>query len=87
MSDKEINESLYNLRSAIQDVAGDNPEASDKLGALLDQLEDKLESESDANHLHLVEDMQDALTHFEVEHPSITAILNQMMVTLGGMGI
>jgi hypothetical protein len=37
--------------------------------------------------LHLVEDMKQTLTGFEVEHPAITATLNQLMVTLGSMGI
>ncbi len=87
MSEKEISESLYHLRHAIQAMANKNPDASAALEGLLDQLEDQLESSSDGRHLHLVEDMKGALTEFEVEHPAITATLNQLMVSLGGMGI
>lgn len=87
MSDKEITESIYNLRLAIQNLAGDHPKAGEALEDMLSQLEEKLESSSEAGHLHLVDDMKGALTEFEVEHPAITATLNQLMVTLGGMGI
>ena len=38
-------------------------------------------------HQDLVEDVKDAITHFEVEHPSITGILNEIMMVLCNIGI
>jgi hypothetical protein len=89
MIDKEIIHLFYRLRYAIELVGKSNPEASKTLDDLLDQLEDQLESSpsSGGQHLHLVAEMKQALAEFEVEHPVMTATLNQLMVTLGGMGI
>jgi hypothetical protein len=87
MSEKEVSEALFNLRREIDGMPTDDPEAKARLEGLLDELEDKLESTEDENHLHLIEDMKEVVSQFEVEHPSITGILNQLMITLGGMGI
>jgi hypothetical protein len=53
----------------------------------MDDLEDRLEATEDENHLHLVEDMKEAVSQFEVEHPTLTGVLNELMVTLSNMGI
>jgi hypothetical protein len=87
MADIEIGEAVFNLRNEIEQLGDTNPELKARLEVLLDELEDKLEATDDANHLHLVEDMKQALSQFEVEHPTITGVLNQLMVTLSNMGI
>ncbi|MEY4194427.1 MAG: hypothetical protein RLZZ226_795 [Pseudomonadota bacterium] len=87
MKEKEISESLHTLRQAIQEMGTDNQQARQTLENLLDQLESRLQPASEGNPLHLVEDMKQTLTGFEIEHPAITATLNQLMVTLGSMGI
>jgi hypothetical protein len=38
-------------------------------------------------HLHLVDDMKTALTQFEVEHPTASGIINELMLTLSNIGI
>lgn len=87
MAEKEVSEALFNLRNEIERLDDANPELKAKLEGLLDDLEDNLEASEDASQLHLVEDMKEAVSHFEVEHPTLTGIVNDLMVALGSMGI
>jgi hypothetical protein len=43
--------------------------------------------EDAAHHQSLLQDLRQSISQFEVSHPRTTAILNQIMVTLGNMGI
>ena len=87
MAEKEVNEALYSLRKEVERLEDLHPELKQKLDALLNEFEDRTEASEDGNHLHLVKDMQEALSQFEVEHPTLTGVLNQLMVSLGNMGI
>lgn len=87
MAEKEVSEALFQLRSEIETLSPENPELKERLEGLLNDLEDRLEATEDVNHLHLVEDMKEAVTQFELEHPRITGILNELMVSLSNMGI
>jgi predicted transcriptional regulator len=87
MAEKEVSEALFNLRSEIERLDNRNPELKARLEGLMDDLEDRLEATEDENHLHLVEDMKEAVSQFEVEHPTLTGVLNELMVTLSNMGI
>ncbi|SMF94781.1 protein of unknown function [Methylomagnum ishizawai] len=87
MAEKEVSEALFHLRGEIERLDEDNIELKSKLEDLLDDLEDKLEAAEDDQQLHLVEDMKEAVSQFEVEHPTLTGILNNLMVALGNMGI
>ena len=87
MADIEINEAIFNLRKEIEGLGDQNPELKARLETLLNELEDRLEATDDENHLHLVEDMKEAVSQFEIEHPRLTGILNDLMVTLSNLGI
>lgn len=87
MAEKEVNEALFNLRNEVEALDEGNPELKSRLEGLLNELEDRLEATEDENHLHLVEDMKEAVSQFEVEHPRITGIVNDLMLALGNMGI
>lgn len=87
MTNAKLKEELEKLRSEVKELATDNIEASEKLEALISELERGLEEPSDTEHTSIVEDMKEAISHFETEHPRATAILNDIMVTLSNMGI
>ncbi len=87
MADIEINEAIFNLRREIEGLGDQNPELRIKLEALLNELEDRLEATDDENYLHLVENMKETVAQFEVEHPRMTGILNDLMVMLSNLGI
>lgn len=87
MAEKEISEALFILRKEVEQLEGDHPELKDKLESLLGRIEKKLEVTENDQHIHLVQDMKSALTQFEVEHPTATGIINDLMVALSNLGI
>lgn len=87
MAEKEINEALFTLRREVEQLEDSQPELKQKLDTLLTELEERLESTEDSHQLHLVEDFKEALSNFEIEHPTATGVLNDLMVTLSNLGI
>jgi seryl-tRNA synthetase len=87
MAEKEITEALFILRKEVEKIEGDHPELKDKMESLLTKLEHRLEAEEDDHQLHLVDDMKTALTQFEVEHPTASGIINELMLTLSNIGV
>ncbi|MFM2007420.1 MAG: hypothetical protein RLZZ09_3075, partial [Pseudomonadota bacterium] len=75
------------LRKEVEKIEGDHPELKDKMESLLTKMEHRLEAEEDGHQLHLVDDMKAALTQFEVEHPTASGIINELMLTLSNIGV
>ena len=87
MAEKEITEALFILRKEVEKIEGDHPELKDKMESLLTKMEHRLEAEEDDHQLHLVDDMKTALTQFEVDHPTASGIINELMLTLSNIGV
>ena len=88
MTDIKLKDELEKLRTEVKELATDNIEATEKLEALIGEIEKKLQEPSNPDqNTSLVEDLKDAISQFETEHPRATAILNDIMVTLSNMGI
>jgi hypothetical protein len=85
MTEQKINNALDELRKQGEDLA--NPESKERLETLMDNIEQNVDYDAPTEHHDVIEDVKDAITHFEVEHPQITAILNDIMVTLSNSGI
>lgn len=83
---QKLTETLAALRTEIDQLHTDDIESKQRLEQLVENLEKKLEHPDDDDH-HLDEGIKDSITHFEVTHPRITAILNDIMMTLSNMGI
>ncbi|MGH8507756.1 MAG: DUF4404 family protein [Gammaproteobacteria bacterium] len=88
MSETKLREHLERLREEVNDLGAGKPESIERLNRLITDVEGQLENRSDqAGHEDLVANVQGAIRHFEVEHPRATAILNDIMVALGNIGI
>ena len=91
MSDEKLRESLDELRSELEQLEAEElqiRERRERLDALISRVEMRLDRPEDtAHHQSLVQDVRQSISEFEVSHPRTTAILNQIMVTLGNMGI
>ena len=87
MADKELNEALYVLRTRVDALENEHPELREKLENLLTRLEHRVETESHANPLHLVGDFKEGLSRFEVEHPTATGVIQELMLALSNLGI
>ena len=89
MSREQISGSIALLRDEIENLGADSAAAKLRLESLVAALETQLaESESGTESASKLNDsVGELIGHFKVEHPRITGVLNDLMVTLGGMGI
>jgi len=88
MSDEQLRQSLSELRSELERLESEEAQVRERLDALISGVETRLEKPTDtAHHQSLVQDLRQSISQFEVSNPRATAILNQIMVTLGNMGI
>jgi chaperonin cofactor prefoldin len=83
---EKLSETLDSLRAEIDRLHTDDTESKERLEKLVQSLENKLENPDDEGQ-SLQEGIKDSITHFEVSHPRITAILNDIMMALSNMGI
>ena len=88
MSDDKLRRSLDELRSELERLNTEEAQIRERLDALISGVETRLEKPGDtAHHQSLVQDLRQSISQFEVSHPRTTAVLNEIMVTLGNMGI
>jgi uncharacterized coiled-coil DUF342 family protein len=88
MSDEKLRESLDELRSELERLKSEEAQVRERLDALISGVETRLDKPEDtAHHQSLVQDLRQSISQFEVSHPRTTAILNEIMVALGNMGI
>ena len=88
MSDEQLRQSLNELRSELERLKVEEAQVRERLDALISGVETRLDKPEDTAHLQfLVQDLRQSISEFEVSHPRATGILNQIMVTLGNMGI
>ena len=88
MSDEQLRESLNGLRSELERLEAEETQIRERLNTLISGVETRLDKPDDsALHQSLVQDLGQSISQFEVSHPRATAILNEIMVTLGNMGI
>ncbi len=88
MSKNELHEPLERLRAEIGKLGDEDEAIRQRMKRLVTDLERRLESSEQAEHEeHLVDGLRQNVERFEVEHPRLTAVLNQIMVQLSNMGI
>lgn len=83
-----LHDDLEKLRGELENLAGDDNAARERISELLNEVEKGLDESSDTEiDDNMLEGIREAITQFETEHPRTTAILNDIMVTLSNMGI
>ena len=88
MPDDRLRQSLSELRSELERLEAEEAQVRERLDALIAGVEMHLAQPADsAQQQSLVEDVRQSISQLEVSHPRTTAILNEIMVTLGNMGI
>ncbi len=88
MSKSELHEPLERLRTEIGKLGDEDEAIRQRMKRLVTDLERRLESSEEAEQeAHLVDGLRQNVERFEVEHPRLTAVLNQIMVELSNMGI
>jgi len=87
MSHEKITASIEALRTEIDKLHVDDSVSRDRLDALISELQQQVADGDAGAPAELEGPVTDLIEQFEVEHPRITAVLNDLMVTLSGMGI
>jgi len=85
MSKEKISASIESLRAEISNLNVEDKAVKSRLDGLVVELEKQLREPTGGSALD--ESVKELIEHFEVEHPRITGVLNDLMVTLSGMGI
>lgn len=79
---------LERLREEIARAETGDRESLARLEALAAQVQRELDEENAVGDpAALVDELEEAITGFEVRHPNLTAIVNNMLVALGSMGV
>ena len=88
MSKHELRDALTQLYAEIEKLQDEDSEVKDRLNELIKDIEEQIEGEGDELHADtLIDKLQLQIEQFETEHPRVTGILNQLMLTLSNMGI
>lgn len=79
---------LERLREEIARADAGDRDALARLEELAAQVQRELDEENAVGDpAGLVEELEEAITGFEARHPNLTAIVNNMLVALGSMGV
>lgn len=87
MTEQNINDALQQLRNEIDKLHLDDRDVKDRLNQLVESIEGSMGGVPLEPDHDLVEELKDVISQFEVEHPRITGIVNELMMTLSNLGI
>lgn len=89
MSREDLQESVDKLREQIARLdPGEERRRLDRIVADLERQLERQDDDDDEGPVEaLVENIGQAVGHFEVQHPRLTAALNKVMVTLSNIGV
>ena len=87
MNKQELETVLQQLKSELAASEFAKPSSRQELQSLIDKIEAFLTADELATQHALNEPLNDAVTRFEVSHPKLTAIMNNILSTLSNMGI
>ena len=85
MSQHDLREQLDQLAAEIDRLAIDDRRKAE-LQTLVERVEQQLQSDSDEPR-DLREQLEEAMSQFEAEHPTFTGVLHRVLMTLSSMGV
>ena len=87
MSEKQVRDDIEKLRQLIATLDSDD-QAKQRLQALLSEIEpDLADLNAEGSLKGLASKLEAKIEEFETTHPTVTGILNNVMVTLSSMGV
>ena len=86
MPDKKLGELLEQLHAELEQTRSMNEEEREMLVHLDEDIRRFIDPQEDDDET-IFERIQDAIDHFEVEHPVITTALSRILNTLSNAGI
>jgi hypothetical protein len=86
--DKNLKKLKMDLDAEIRKMDSLDDISRDKLDKLVNDVEIKLRKPSDpSDHDRLIGHLEDNIHHFEVSHPGLTKVMNNMLTMLSNLGI
>lgn len=85
MPQQRLREQLEQLAGEIDRLTIDDSR-KEQLQALIDRVEQQLQTDED-DAWDLREQVEETVTQFEAEHPTLTGVLRRILVTLSSMGV
>ncbi len=87
MEKQELRALLEQLRLEVEQTTVVDEKGRELLRALEADIHDLLQRSEGPHFPSLFERLQETISHFEVEHPSLTATLSQVLDSLSNIGI
>jgi hypothetical protein len=87
MSHSKLKQSLQRLQTEISELKSISSAERKELESILRNIRQTLDSDENVDSSNLQESLNSAIARLEAAHPRLTAVLNDIMVTLGNMGI
>ena len=88
MTIDKLHTDLSRLREEIARVAPDDRNALAQLSELADNVQAELDQQNSIGDPDgLIDELEESVSGFEARHPNLTAIVNNLIVLLGGMGV
>jgi gas vesicle protein len=88
--DEQLRQDLQRLQEELRNTSTVDDESADVLRDLEGHIEEVLERSGEVPYPHrhtLAQHMRDSAEYFEVSHPRLTALLNNVIFTLSNLGI
>ena len=86
MDEKQLYQQLEALKQELANSSGLSAETHEKMLGLIDRMEEQMHTPEDAED-SFSEQFETLVTEFEVSHPTLTGVVNNLLVTLGNMGV
>lgn len=88
MDQKQLREYLEQLDSSIESLEGADEQQRAQLQGLINDIEQQLAADAlPADQGSLSDQLDQLISEFETEHPTVSGILNNILVTLSSMGV
>ena len=87
MSQSELKQLLQRLQAEIEDLKTVSSTEKRELETLIRNIRQASEQDDKNTETDLQESLNSAVVRLEASHPRLTAVLNDIMVTLSNMGI
>jgi hypothetical protein len=87
VTERPLRESLDALRKEIERIEVSHPQDRERLRALFADLEHASTGSAASGAPSLRGRVREAILHVEVSHPKLTAVLNELLESLGNVGM
>lgn len=87
MSKNDLQATLHRLRTEVEASRFRDPQAREHIQKLIADIEGQLAQDgTDAQHETLAERLKLAIEQFEVEHPTVATLMNQLLLAFSSSG-